>query len=102
MSDADSALPVILEGASRFAASPASSSPTKCSRSRHDSLRPNWVAAPPGRFALGVTAGVRLKPFPATWQLAQVRRFVPRLWKNGLVVSIAPLLLNVVMCPVGS
>ena len=31
--------------------------------------------------------------FEETWQLLQVRPFVPRLWKNGVVTSIGPLVL---------
>jgi hypothetical protein len=37
-----------------------------------------------------------------TWQLLQVRPFVPRFWKNGLVTSIAPFVLYVPSVPDGS
>src|SRR5205823_11622805 len=40
-------------------------------------------------------AGVIVKPEEGSWQVTHARPLVPRLWKNGLLVSILPFLANV-------
>src|SRR4051812_19085323 len=48
------------------------------------------------------SAGVMLQAAEETWQLLQVRPLVPRLWKNGLVMSTGPEVPKVLRLPVGS
>src|ERR687885_765187 len=47
-------------------------------------------------------AGVMVHPTCRSWHVAQVRPFVPRDWKNGLVVSIEPLVVKVWNVPLAS
>ncbi len=49
-----------------------------------------------------MSGGEMLMAWLATWQVAQLRPFVPRLWKNALRVSILPLALYVATIPAGS
>jgi hypothetical protein len=45
------------------------------------------------------SSGEIVQAFDETWQLLQVRPFVPRLWKNGVVTSIGPEVLYVLSVP---